>query len=110
MRSARSWSATDATADIEGARRVGCASLLVFSGVATPGQLLGAPAQHRPDYLADDVSGLLIAHPPVTMAQGTTAQGTTAQGTQSRCGRWSATGRRRDHQVGSSGTGIGGPR
>jgi HAD superfamily hydrolase (TIGR01450 family) len=63
--------------DIEGARRVGCASLLVFSGVATPAQVLAAPENQRPDYLAYDVSGLLEAHPGVE---------TTGAG--ARCGRW----------------------
>ena len=63
--------------DIEGARRVGCASLLVFSGVCEPKDLLGAPEQHRPDYLADDLRGVLEAHPPVT-----------TDGDVARCGRW----------------------
>ena len=65
--------------DIEGAGRVGCASLLVFSGVTTPRELLGAPENQRPDYLADDVSGLLESHPAVVV-----------DGDVARCGRWSA--------------------
>jgi HAD superfamily hydrolase (TIGR01450 family) len=65
--------------DIEGAARVGCASLLVFSGVTDPSLLLAAPAGQRPDYLADDVAGLLTTHPGVVAVDG----GTT-------CGRWSA--------------------
>ncbi len=65
--------------DIEGARRVGCASLLVFSGVTTPRQVLSASERERPDYLAYDVSGLLDAHPEVRTADG-----------ESRCGRWVA--------------------
>ncbi len=52
--------------DIEGARRVGCASLLVFTGVTTPLELLSAGELHRPDYLGADVSALLHAHPEVT--------------------------------------------
>jgi HAD superfamily hydrolase (TIGR01450 family) len=52
--------------DIEGARRVGAASLLVFSGVTDPALLLAAGPQHRPDLIADDAAGLLRAHPPVT--------------------------------------------
>ncbi len=52
--------------DIEGGRRAGAPSLLVFSGVTTPGTLLAAGPQHRPDLIADDVSGLTRAHPAVT--------------------------------------------
>ena len=64
--------------DIEGAARVGCASLLVFSGVTTPRELLGAPANQRPDYLADDVGGVLEAHPGVVVDDDV-----------ARCGGWS---------------------
>ena len=64
--------------DIEGAGRVGCASLLVFSGVTTPRELLGAPENQRPDFLSDDVSGLLETHPAVVVDGGV-----------ARCGRWS---------------------
>jgi HAD superfamily hydrolase (TIGR01450 family) len=49
--------------DIEGANAAQCASLLVFSGVTSPAELLAAPERLRPDYLAPDVSGLLHAHP-----------------------------------------------
>lgn len=52
--------------DIEGAHNGGVDSLLVFTGVATPGQLLAAPVQHRPTYLAADLRGLLEPHPAVT--------------------------------------------
>jgi HAD superfamily hydrolase (TIGR01450 family) len=52
--------------DIEGAHNGGVDSLLVFTGVATPAQLLGAPLQHRPTYLAADLRGLLEPHPEVT--------------------------------------------
>ena len=65
--------------DIEGARRVGCASLLVFSGVSGPADVLSAPEQQRPDYLAYDVDGLLESHPAVTTAGG-----------ESRCRGWVA--------------------
>jgi glycerol 3-phosphatase-2 len=51
--------------DIEGARRVGAASLLVFSGVTDPAALLAAGPQHRPDLLAEDAAGLVRPHPPV---------------------------------------------
>jgi hypothetical protein len=51
--------------DIEGARRAGAASLLVFTGVTTPTTLLAARPDHRPDLLAHDCAGLLVPHPPV---------------------------------------------
>ena len=47
--------------DIEGARAVGCASLLVLTGVTTPADLLAARPDHRPDYVARDLRGLLVA-------------------------------------------------
>ncbi len=62
--------------DIEGARAVGCDSLLVLSGVTTPAQLLLAPPGQQPDYLAADVSGLGYAHPVVAAGNGWTACGT----------------------------------
>ncbi|MGV9270381.1 HAD-IIA family hydrolase [Kitasatospora sp. NPDC003701] len=52
--------------DIEGAFNGGVDSLLVFTGVTTAAQLLAAPAEHRPTYLAEDLRGLLTAHPAVT--------------------------------------------
>ncbi|MFF2043984.1 HAD-IIA family hydrolase [Kitasatospora sp. NPDC058170] len=48
--------------DIEGAFNGGVDSLLVFTGVTTPAQLLSAPAEHRPTYVAEDLRGLLVAH------------------------------------------------
>jgi glycerol-1-phosphatase len=51
--------------DIEGARRSGAASLLVLTGVTDPATLLAAGPLHRPDLLAPDAGGLLVAHPPV---------------------------------------------
>lgn len=51
--------------DIEGAARVGCPSMIVFTGVTRPADLLEAPPQHRPTYLAADLGGLLQAHPEV---------------------------------------------
>jgi glycerol-1-phosphatase len=57
--------------DIEGANAVGCESLLVLSGVTSPGDLLRAPPQRRPTYVAADLSGLLMAHlAPVDDADG----------------------------------------
>jgi HAD superfamily hydrolase (TIGR01450 family) len=63
--------------DIEGARRAGAASLLVFSGVTDPAALLAAGPQRRPDLLAADASGLLDAHPAVVRHGGAW-----------RCGAW----------------------
>jgi HAD superfamily hydrolase (TIGR01450 family) len=74
--------------DIEGATAVGCASLLVLTGVTTPADLMTASRVHRPQFLARDLRGLLVAH---------TAPVTTAQGY--RCGRWTVSadlGLRRD--------------
>jgi HAD superfamily hydrolase (TIGR01450 family) len=65
--------------DIEGARRAGAASLLVFTGVTDPGTLLGARPDRRPDLLADDAAGMLTPHPAVT-----------TDGPVHRCGRWTA--------------------
>jgi HAD superfamily hydrolase (TIGR01450 family) len=55
--------------DIEGSRRAGAASLLVFSGVTDPEVLLGAGPQHRPDLIAPDARGLLVPHPPVVATE-----------------------------------------
>ncbi len=50
--------------DIEGANRVGVPSLLVLTGVATPAELVCAPAALRPTYIARDLrDGLLDAAP-----------------------------------------------
>jgi HAD superfamily hydrolase (TIGR01450 family) len=64
--------------DIEGARRAGAASLLVFTGVTNPATLLSAAPEHRPDLLAQDAAGLLALHPPVT-----------EEARSWRCGAWS---------------------
>lgn len=49
--------------DIEGANRAGVASLLVLTGVTTPAQLVAAPPELRPTYLAADIEqGLLKPH------------------------------------------------
>ncbi|HEU5035292.1 MAG TPA: HAD-IIA family hydrolase [Mycobacteriales bacterium] len=65
--------------DIEGANAARCASLLVFTGVTSPAELLAAPERLRPDYLAPDVSGLLQAHPQPELTDAGFA-----------CGSWSA--------------------
>lgn len=66
--------------DIEGAYRVEVPSLLVFSGLARPADLLAAPENHRPTYLSPDLSGLLIQHPAIDQDTG-----------QARCGAWQVT-------------------
>jgi len=71
--------------DIEGAQRVGVPSLLVLSGLARPADLLAAPAEQRPTYLASDLGGLLVAHPDVGRTAG-----------RARCGRWLVTRRREE--------------
>ncbi|WNI19547.1 HAD-IIA family hydrolase [Actinacidiphila sp. ITFR-21] len=56
--------------DIEGADAGGVDSLLVLTGVSTARQLLAAEPKHRPTYVAADLRGLLVAHPPVGEAAG----------------------------------------
>ena len=46
--------------DIAGASAAELDALLVLTGVATPAQVLQAPAELRPRYLAADLSGLLL--------------------------------------------------
>ncbi len=65
--------------DIEGAVRGGADSLLVLTGVSTPEDLLLAPAQRRPAYIAADLSGLNTAHPEVAVQDGAFS-----------CGGWTA--------------------
>ena len=48
--------------DIHGANNVGIDSLLVLSGVTTIEEILQAPIELRPTYLAWDASAVLIAH------------------------------------------------
>jgi HAD superfamily hydrolase (TIGR01450 family) len=65
--------------DIEGASRVGCASLLVLTGVTTAADLLAAPLGRRPTYVAAGLDGLLTAYdPPVPDGDGWTCGGWTA--------------------------------
>ncbi|TDQ47539.1 HAD-IIA family hydrolase [Actinorugispora endophytica] len=65
--------------DIEGATRRGAHSLLVLSGVTTPAELLLAPPEHRPSYLAHDLDGMNESHPSALLDQGL-----------ARCGGWTA--------------------
>ncbi|WP_344967292.1 HAD-IIA family hydrolase [Salinactinospora qingdaonensis] len=66
--------------DIESATTRGVASMLVLSGVTTPAELVAAEPQHRPSYLAFDLSGLTARHPAVEVS-----------GEGARCGGWVAT-------------------
>ena len=65
--------------DIEGAVRGGADSLLVLTGVTTPADLLLAPPQRRPAYIAADLSGLNVAQPEVAALDGAFC-----------CGGWTA--------------------
>ena len=65
--------------DIEGANAVGCDSVLVFSGVTTLPDLLRAGAKHRPTYVGQDLSEILVAHPAVDV-----------ETSSARCGQWQA--------------------
>jgi glycerol-1-phosphatase len=51
--------------DVEGAHRGGADSLLVLTGVTRPADLLLAPPQLRPTYVAADLSGLNASQPEV---------------------------------------------
>ncbi|MDT4941817.1 MAG: glycerol-phosphatase, partial [Pseudonocardiales bacterium] len=68
--------------DIEGANAVGCASLLVLTGVTSPAELLAAPEHLRPTYVAADLSGLLVPHDEPQVEDGAAV-----------CGRWRASAR-----------------
>lgn len=65
--------------DIEGAYVGGVDSLLVLTGVTTAAQLLAAPPEHRPTFVAEDLRGLLEPQPSVEAA-----------GDGFRCGGWTA--------------------
>lgn len=56
--------------DIEAAVNAGVDSLLVFTGVSSPTDLLAAPAVQRPTYLAFDMRGLVDAGRSVSVAEG----------------------------------------
>jgi HAD superfamily hydrolase (TIGR01450 family) len=65
--------------DIEGANAVGCASMLVLTGVTSPAELLLARAELRPTYVAADLGGLLVPHTQPLIESGTAV-----------CGGWRA--------------------
>ena len=61
--------------DVEGANAVGCPSLLVFSGVTKPRDVLVAPPQLRPSFLGHDAAALLQAHPSASTDGGVSIVG-----------------------------------
>ncbi|WP_018635776.1 HAD hydrolase-like protein [Parafrankia elaeagni] len=63
--------------DIEAGSRSGTPTLLVFTGVTGPAELLAAPPRHRPTFLAADLRGLLRPQPAAVAVDGA-----------SRCGSW----------------------
>ena len=65
--------------DIEAGTRSDTPSLLVLTGVTTPGDLLTAAPPHRPTLLAADLRGLLRPHAPARFD---------ADGHAARCGAW----------------------
>ncbi|MFR9732218.1 HAD-IIA family hydrolase [Saccharopolyspora sp. MS10] len=55
--------------DIGGAVRSGMSSLMVLTGVGTPAEVLFAPAQERPEHVADDLRGLHLPHSTTVVAE-----------------------------------------
>jgi glycerol-1-phosphatase len=80
--------------DIEGGVRGGADSLLVLTGVTAPADVLLAPRQCRPTYVAADLAGLNSAHPEVTR----TDDGFS-------CGGWTATAGQDEDWLAVSGSG-----
>ena len=72
--------------DIEGGRVAGMPTLLVLTGVSDAAELLAAPPERRPDYVAADLAGL--THDPADLAPGP-RPGWTVDG---RSGHWTLTG------------------
>jgi len=54
--------------DVEGGRVAGMPTLLVLTGVSDAAELLAAPPERRPDYVAADLTGL--THDPADLAPG----------------------------------------
>ncbi|MFB9803562.1 HAD-IIA family hydrolase [Streptomonospora salina] len=65
--------------DVESATVRGAASLLVFSGVTNPARAAVAAPEHRPSFLAWDLSGINRPHPGVRTESGV-----------AECGGWTA--------------------
>jgi HAD superfamily hydrolase (TIGR01450 family) len=74
--------------DIEGANLADTDSLLVLTGVTAAGDLVDAPVEHRPTYLAADLDGLLDLQPDVE-----------GDATSTRCGGWTTSADRSDKHV-----------
>lgn len=73
--------------DIEGATNAGVDGLLVLTGVATPLDLLTAPPEHRPSYVAADLSALHLPYPEVRRTgDGWTCRGWSARWQEGRLG------------------------
>jgi glycerol 3-phosphatase-2 len=80
--------------DIEAACRVGADSLLVLTGVSRPAELLLAPPQQRPTYVAENLDALLEPYPEVARTHDGFA-----------CGGWTAL-RHPSGQLALKGTGA----
>ena len=80
--------------DIEGAFRGGADSLLVLTGVTRPAELLLAPREHQPSYIAADLAGLNASHPALEPANGGFS-----------CGGWTAAAGTGEAWLGVTGTG-----
>jgi len=65
--------------DIEGANVADTDSLLVLTGVTAAADLVDAPVEHRPTFIAADLMGLVDPQPDVE-----------ADGSATRCGGWTA--------------------
>jgi len=74
--------------DIEGANVADTDSLLVLTGVTAAADLVDASVEHRPTYLALDLSGLVDTQPDVE-----------ADGAAARCGGWTASAGQLDGRV-----------
>lgn len=70
--------------DIEGANEVGADSLLVLTGVSGVDEVAAADPVRRPAYLAPDLRGLFVSHPPVHDEP----EGTSTSRRVWRCGDW----------------------
>ncbi len=84
--------------DIEGANRVDADSLLVLTGVSHPADVVLAPPQWRPSYVAADLTGLLEPHPLPSGGQGQPL----------RCDGWQARWLTGNGGAGNGGAGNGG--
>lgn len=66
--------------DIAGGVRSGMDTLLVLTGVSSAAELVSAPPEQRPTYVASDLGGLVAAHPQVSIGPDGWS-----------CGGWTAT-------------------